>query len=381
MAEKNIWIGLSGGVDSSVAAALLQEQGHDVTGVYLKCWEDTLPDGSCPWEEDQKDAQAVAGVLGIPFRSINLVKPYRERVFQYMLDEYKAGRTPNPDVVCNREIKFGLFLEEALAADADAVATGHYARLAYKRSAANGNAKPRETVQLLAGVDGNKDQSYFLWQLKQEQLRHALFPIGHMQKAQVRAEAQRRGLKTATKPDSTGVCFVGEVPMQEFLERFIAPNPGPVLTSAGKQVGEHRGLHYYTIGQRKGIGVTGGGPPYFVAEKDEARNALVVVSPAEEGNSLYATELLADSVNWISPTSSLNGGGETSTINVLARIRYRQPLQHATVMQNGGGDLPAGRQGPSTIRVVFDEPQRAVTPGQSVVFYDGDIMLGGGVIR
>jgi tRNA-specific 2-thiouridylase len=260
-------------------------------------------------------------------------------------------------VVCNREIKFGLFLTEALAAGADAVATGHYVR----RLPDSLNA---ERYTLNAGLDPDKDQSYFLWQLTPQMVQHAVFPIGHMRKADVRAEAARRGFSTAEKPDSTGICFVGEVPMQEFLERFIAPNPGPVLTSSGKQVGEHKGLHYYTIGQRKGIGVWGGGPVYFVAEKDEERNALVVASPAEEGEVLHTQELLADSLNWIGGSPPEDG------IRVLARVRYRQPLQEATLHH----------EGEDCIRVVFDAPQRAVTPGQSVVFYRGEEMLGGGVI-
>ena len=346
---KSVWVGLSGGVDSSVAAARLKDAGADVVGIYLKCWEDVLPDGSCPWEQDQADAKAVAEKLGIPFRSINLVPQYRKRVFQYMLDEYEAGRTPNPDVVCNREIKFGLFLDEALENEVEYVATGHYVR--------------RKDSQLLSGVDQNKDQSYFLWQLTPNMVRHALFPIGDMEKDDVRKEAKRLGFKTATKPDSVGICFVGEVPMQEFLEHYIKPKPGPVLTYAGKQVGEHRGLAYYTIGQRKGIGVYGGGPPYFVAEKDMERNALIVAAPAEDAR-LYARELTADSPNWIS------GERPPLPVRVRARVRYRQALQEAGVFDAGEG----------SIRVVFDEPQRAVTPGQSVVLYAGASMLGGAVI-
>lgn len=365
--KKTIWVGLSGGVDSSVAAAHLVDEGHDVTGVYLKCWEDVLPDGSCPWEKDQKDAQAVAQQLRIPFKSINLVPQYRERVFRYMVEEYAAGKTPNPDVVCNREIKFGLFLEEALADGADAIATGHYARLRTGTAPplAPGGLSPLR-LHLLAGTDKNKDQSYFLWQLKQEQLRHALFPVGHMNKSDVRLEARKRGFQTAEKPDSTGVCFVGEVPMQEFLAQFIQERPGPVFTTAGKQVGEHKGLAYYTIGQRKGIGIFGGGPPYYVAEKDSSRNALIVAAPAETGSALYSDELTAHSVNWFDER------GPTSLMRVKARIRYRQPLQDATI----------NYRGPTNIVVTFDEPQRAVTPGQSVVLYDlaGEELLGGGII-
>lgn len=356
VAGKNIWVGLSGGVDSAVSALLLRDAGASLTSIYLKCWEDILPDGSCPWEQDQKDAEAVAQKLGIPFRSINLVEPYRRRVFQYMLDEYEAGRTPNPDVVCNREIKFGLFLEEALANGADAIATGHYVR--------------RDGEQLLMGADNNKDQSYFLWQLTPRMTRHALFPIGEMEKPLVRRMAAEEGFAVADKPDSVGICFVGEVPMQEFLEHYIAPTPGPVLTSGGVQVGEHRGLAYYTIGQRKGIGVYGGGPPYFVAEKDKERNALIVVAPSEEAK-LYEDSCMADEVNWISGEAPfVVEQGISLPMKVAVRVRYRQALQGATLEEREDG----------RVHVAFDEPQRAVTPGQSVVFYQGEVMLGGGVI-
>lgn len=359
---KKVWVGLSGGVDSSVAAARLLGAGADLHGVYLKCWEDALPDGRCPWEQDQKDAQKVAEQLSIPFRSINLVPQYKERVFRYMLNEYESGRTPNPDVVCNREIKFGLFLEEALANGADFIATGHYVRKQLEFPISNFPIS-KNPMQLLMGIDQNKDQSYFLWQLTSQMLKHALFPIGDMEKTAVREEAARRGFETADKPDSTGICFVGEVPMQEFLEHYLEQNPGPVLTLDGTVVGEHKGLHYYTIGQRKGIGVYGGGPPYFVTEKNKEKNALIVVPPAQEAI-LYGSELIADELNWIS--------GEAPKLpkSVMARVRYRQQLQEARVEE-----LDEGR-----IRVTFTQPQRAITSGQSVVLYDRDVMLGGGVI-
>ncbi len=347
---------MSGGVDSSVTAALLKKQGKfNVVGIYMKCWQDGE---YCTSERDAEDARLVAEKLDIPFYVFDLTREYREKVFDYMVREYAAGRTPNPDVFCNSEIKFGIFLEKCLALGADFIATGHY-------------AKKTDSV-LLQAKDKNKDQSYFLWRLNQEQLKHVLFPVGDYLKSEVREMAREFGLPTADKKDSQGLCFVGNVSFDEFLRDFIPKNPGPIMTASGKKIGKHDGLSFYTIGQRHGIGI-GGSAPYYVAAKELKTNTLVVAE-WNENEGLFKKEIEIADVNWI---AGLPAGG--SPLGCEARIRYRQPLQKCSIILFG--DQVA------KLMVVFDEPQRAVTPGQSAVFYKGERdlptgrqVLGGGII-
>lgn len=341
---KRVVVGMSGGVDSSVAAALLKKEGYEVTGVFMKNWAD--PKYPCPWEEDRRDAMRVAALLDIPFQTWDFSKEYRDEVVSYMIREYGAGRTPNPDVMCNREIKFGLFLQKALSIGADFVATGHYVR--------------RVGNTLAIAKDLNKDQSYFLWTLTEAQVERSLFPVGEFTKPEVRAMAKQLGLPTAEKPDSQGVCFVGEIDVAEFLRDHIPSRRGTVRTTAGKVVGEHDGAEFYTIGQRHGLGV-GGGIPYYVTEKNIKTNT-VVVAEGPHDNALFGRELIAAEVNWIS-------GAPLLPLDIEARIRYRQPLERARIINHESG-----------IRVIFEQDQRAITPGQSVVFYKEGMMLGGGVI-
>ncbi|MDP3795437.1 MAG: tRNA 2-thiouridine(34) synthase MnmA, partial [bacterium] len=327
------------------------------------------------------DARRVAEALGIPFYVWDFEAEYKERVAQHTISEYAAGRTPNPDVLCNKEIKFGLFLERARALGADYIATGHYVRKEPEFPVADSQHSnspqdaelPRniENYKLKVAKDLNKDQSYFLWTLTQEQLRHCLFPIGDYLKPEVRALAREFGLPTADKKDSQGLCFVGEVDMQQFLGRYIAPRPGAIVTASGKTIGRHQGLSFYTIGQRRGIEI-GGGIPYYVAQKDSVTNTLVVAEgPYDEA--LFRQELTVHSVNWISSAPKL-------PLRCQARIRYRQPLQEARMTrdESGGQASPAVRHWPFSIR--FTKPQRAVTPGQSIVFYLKEAVIGGGVI-
>ena len=344
---------MSGGVDSSVTVALLKEQGYDVVGVHIKMWSD--PSIPCNFKEDRYDAMRAAEKIGIPFQTWDLTEEYRTAVVEYMIREYAAGRTPNPDVMCNRHVKFGVFLRRALEAGADFVATGHYARIRNQESGIR---------SLDAARDKNKDQSYFLWTLGQEQLKHCLFPIGEYTKPEVREIARKFSLPTAEKKDSQGICFIGEIDLNAFLKKHIPMRPGLIVTTAGRIVGEHDGLAFYTIGQREGLGI-GGGIPYYVAAKDATANTLVVAEGPYDKN-LFRQELAVMDVNWISGSAPPSGG-----FRCEARIRYRQPLQKCTVNLQ-----------PTTykLQTIFDEPQRAVTPGQSIVFYRGEEMLGGGII-
>ena len=399
---------MSGGVDSSVAAALLKygdarlpagRQGFDVVGIHLKMWAprenqeagsmDQGLESVCRQQyQDRIDAVAVAAKLDIPFQTWDLSEEYRRVVVEYMIRGYAAGRTPNPDVMCNREIKFGLFLKRALETGADYIATGHYAR---KREVKNKKSKSK-SYALAQARDTNKDQAYFLWTLTQEQLRHCLFPIGEYQKSEVREMARKFGLPTAEKPDSQGVCFIGEFNMREFLKNYIPERPGRVETAAGAVVGEHSGVEFYTIGQRHGIGL-GGGIPYYVANKDLAANTITVAEGPYDGN-LFRKELIATDTSWVS------GQAPHFPLRCQARIRYRQPLQRCTVQadENDQSDkidltfLPSEAihraQRSTNLIIRFTEPQRAVTPGQSIVFYRGEPfdpaqgkeMLGGGII-
>ncbi len=353
--KPKVLVGMSGGVDSSVAASMLLDQGYDVAGAFMKNWSDAKDPrtGECAWKEERRDAMRVAADLGIPFETFDFEEEYARRVVDYLYREYAAGRTPNPDVLCNREVKFDLFLKEAVARGADFVATGHYARVA--RKADGGYA-------LLAGADREKDQSYFVHALGQEQLKRVLFPIGHLDKRDVRAYAKAKGIAVADKKDSQGICFIGKVEMREFLKRVLAPKPGAIVTVDGREVGRHGDAQAFTIGQRHGLAV-GGGPALYVVGIDVATGTVTVAEGADHP-ALFRPELLAGEFHWVA--------GEAPELPrpCQARIRYRQPLQRCLV--------EAGERG--RIRVRFGIPQRAVTPGQFVVLYDGEEVLGGGVI-
>jgi tRNA-specific 2-thiouridylase len=360
---RRIVVGLSGGVDSAVTAWLLKRAGHEVVGIFMKNWEED-DDEHCSSRQDFLDAASVADVIGIEIEHVNFAADYKDRVFAEFLREYRAGRTPNPDVLCNAEIKFKAFLDHALRLGAERIATGHYARV---RELAG-------RMQLLKGIDGQKDQSYFLHRLNQAQLARTLFPLGELKKTEVRRIAAEIGLPNAKKKDSTGICFIGERPFREFLARYLANAPGPIEDDRGRAIGSHVGLSFYTLGQRKGIGIGGlkdgsdaraGGEhaPWFVAGKDLDRNVLTVV-PGHDHPWLLSTRLLAADASWVAGTPPAAG-------RYAAKTRYRQAdapctLEHADES--------------ATLRIAFDAPQWAVTPGQSAVLYDGDVCLGGGVI-
>ena len=350
-------VGMSGGVDSSVTALLLKEQGYDVVGIFMKNWDDTDENGVCTATEDYKDVAKVAAQIGIPYYSVNFEKEYWDRVFEHFLAEYRAGRTPNPDVMCNKEIKFKAFLDYAMDLGADYVATGHYAQVTVDE---NG------VTHMLRGVDNNKDQTYFLSQLSQEQLSKTMFPLGGMEKSEVRAIAERAGLATAKKKDSTGVCFIGEKNFKQFLSNYLPAKKGNMVTLDGEVKGQHDGLMYYTIGQRQGLGIGGGGAtqePWFVVGKDLATNTLYV-GQGFHHPALYADRLEASQIHF---TTDQDRGTEFSC---TAKFRYRQQDVPVTVRLLDG----------DRAEVIFDEPVRAITPGQAVVFYDGMECLGGGLI-
>ena len=380
--RRKVVVGMSGGVDSSVAAWLLKQQGFDVVGLFMKNWEDDDTDEHCTTRADLVDAASVADVIGIELEAVNFAAEYRERVFARFLTEYRAGRTPNPDVLCNSEIKFRAFLDHALALGADAIATGHYARVrrvgadraraprgagdsSHEQDAAGG--APR--VALLKALDAGKDQSYFLHRLTQAQLAPVLFPLGEMHKRDVRAIAKREGIPTWAKKDSTGICFIGERPFREFLARYLPRTPGPMVTPEGVEVGRHEGLAYYTLGQRQGLGIggtkDGGAEPWFVAGKDMAANALVVVQGHDHPR-LYRDTVDATDLHWID--------GAAPAADTLARLgaktRYRMPDAPCAVTLDATG----------TAHAAFATPQWAPTPGQYLVLYEGDVCLGGGVI-
>ena len=350
-------VGMSGGVDSSVSALLLKEQGYEVEGLFLKNWEedDGTDDGTAM--PDLADAQAVCDRIGIKLHTANFAAEYWDNVFEYFLAEYQAGRTPNPDILCNREIKFKAFLDYALALGADLIATGHYVR----RRDIDGR------TELLKGLDPNKDQSYFLHAVGGEQIARTLFPVGELEKPEVRAIAEKYGLATAKKKDSTGICFIGERRFSDFLKQYLPAQPGDIETTDGTVIGRHAGLMYHTIGQRQGLGIGGmknaDDSPWYVLEKDLARNVLIV----GQGNDhpwLFSRALHASSIFWVNPL-------ELPEPRALrAKVRYRQADQDCVLERTADG-----------YRAVFDQPQRAVTPGQSVVFYDGEVCLGGGVIE
>ena len=353
--DTRVVIGMSGGVDSSVAALLLKEQGYDVVGIFMKNWDESDDLGYCTSAQDYEDVRRVCDQIGIPYYSVNFEKEYWDRVFTYFLDEYKRGRTPNPDVMCNKEIKFKAFLEHALKLGADYLATGHYAQVDFKDG----------EYRLLRGADSNKDQTYFLNQLNQYQLSKAMFPIGHLEKKDLRQIAKDANLATATKKDSTGICFIGERNFKEFLSNYLPAQPGDMVSLEGEIKGKHDGLMYYTLGQRKGLGIGGAGTgePWFVVGKDLEKNILYVTQ-GESHPSLYSYGLIATDLQFVSEKP------KKEVFKCTAKFRYRQPDQGVTVHI----------QEDNTCKVIFDEPQKAITPGQAVVFYDGDVCLGGATI-
>jgi tRNA-specific 2-thiouridylase len=388
---KRVVVGLSGGVDSSVTAYLLKEQGYEVIGMFMKNWHDdsvTISD-ECPWLDDSNDAMIVAQHLGIPFQAIDLSVEYKDRIVDYMFREYQAGRTPNPDVLCNREIKFDIFLKAALKLGADYVATGHYAR----REEIEINGK--KVYRLLTGKDPNKDQSYFLCQLTQEQLSKALFPVGELLKPEVRDIAKKAGLATAEKKDSQGLCFIGKVHLPDFLQQRLEPKKGKVVAidatagmyqngkqsddlahvsepfhyskELGKVVGDHNGAHYYTIGQRKGLKMGGFAEPMFVIGTDTTEN-IIYMGMGENHPGLYRKGLFIPNTDehWVRTDLKLTVG---ESRNYLARIRYRQQLENCTLHKKEEG-----------LYIIFDKPQKAITPGQFAAWYDGEELIGSGVI-
>lgn len=352
-------IGMSGGVDSSVAALLLKQQGYDVVGLFMKNWDDTDDEGYCTATEDYEDVAKVAEQIGIPYYSVNFEKEYWDRVFEYFLQEYRNGRTPNPDVMCNKEIKFKAFLDYAMGLGADYIAMGHYAQL---ETDENG------VVHLLRGKDANKDQTYFLSQLSQAQLKKAIFPLGHLEKPQVRKIAEEAGLATAKKKDSTGVCFIGERDFNEFLANYLPNKPGKMMTLDGREMGEHMGLMYYTIGQRQGLGIGGtagtSNEPWFVIGKDQATQTLYVGQGYHHDN-LYSEYLEASEIHFTTDNWT------EKEFECTAKFRYRQKDINVKVQLDESG---------TKAKVIFDEPVRAVTPGQAVVFYRDEECLGGGLI-
>jgi tRNA-specific 2-thiouridylase len=353
-----IVVGLSGGVDSAVTAWLLKQQGNEVVGVFMKNWEADDLEDDCPIAQDYKDVLAIGETLGIEVELVNFAKEYQERVFSYFLAEYQSGRTPNPDVLCNAEIKFKAFLDHAMSLKADYLATGHYARL-------DGETPNRK---LLKAVDANKDQSYFLHRLSQTQIAKALFPLGGYNKPDVRELARQANLPVAEKKDSTGICFIGERPFREFLQRFMPLQPGVMRTPEGRTVGEHQGLMYYTLGQRQGLGIGGlkwavEGEPWFVAGKDMAKNELIVVQ-GHDHPLLLSDRVAANDLSWVGRPPEVGARYD-------AKTRYRQQDAICQVEKLADGELA----------LRFEAAQWAVTPGQSVVVYDGEVCLGGGIIQ
>ena len=382
MAKPRVLVGLSGGVDSSVSAALLLEQGYDVVGGFMKNWseevkseKEKVKSSECDWRTERRDAMRVAAQLGIPFHTFDFEEEYRAKVYEYMIAEYKAGRTPNPDVLCNKYMKFDLFLQKADELGCDFIATGHYARVTRDPLPLIEGESEGELgiTHLLAGLDTNKDQSYFLCQLTQSQISRALFPIGDLEKPAVRELARKYNLPVAEKKDSQGICFVGKVDMNDFLAARITPHDGNIITTDGNIIGQHHGFEFYTIGQRGGLGIGGGTPYYVVDRKPETSDVIVAVG--ENDPALYRTQLVATNL-----TETIDGNLQRYFGKKLsARIRYRQPLAACTIetlpLTEGESEGELHR-----VTVTFDAPQRAVAPGQFIAFYDGEKLVGSGVI-
>jgi len=346
--RETVYVGMSGGVDSSVTAALLLDAGYNVVGVYMKNWSKDLPGHHCTWEEDYQDAKKVATQLGIEFKLYDFENEYRQKVVDYMVAEYQAGRTPNPDIMCNQEIKFKLFLDTALEDGADYIATGHYARV--------------KNGQLLVGLDKNKDQSYFLYRVNEEALKKTIMPVGELEKPKVREIAKRLGLATAEKKDSQGICFVGKVGIKEFLETELGPQkPGQIIDQDGKIVGDHEGSLYYTIGQRHGLNV-GGGLPYYVIGKNVTKNQVFVTTDISD-KKLWNQELTLSDLHWINEAPKTNGG-------YMIRTRYRADLVEVKSIKKDGDNYI----------IELKDEVRAITPGQSAVIYENDRVVGGGIV-
>jgi len=356
--RQKIAVGVSGGVDSAVTALLLHQAGHEVVGIFMQNWEADREDPFCTAEQDLSDARAICNQIGIPLETANFAPQYWEQVFQYCLDEFASGRTPNPDIWCNREIKFKVFLQHALALGADKLATGHYAQI---NSAA-------ETFHLQRAIDNNKDQTYFLYTLGQSQLQHCVFPIGTYLKPDVRRLAEQHQLINHAKKDSTGICFIGERKFKDFLKEFLLAQPGDMETPEGKKIGKHDGVMFYTIGQRKGLQIGGrrdsDDEAWYVLAKDVKRNVLIV-GQGHDHPLLYASTLICDNVHWVSSSAPI------TPCNLTAKARYRQIDQPCRLTQLNKNEF----------KVEFNEPQRALTPGQSIVFYQDQICLGGGTIN
>lgn len=352
---KHVIVGMSGGVDSSVAALRLVQQGYEVSGIFMQNWEDD--DEHCTARQDYRDAKGVADKLGIPLSTVNFADEYWERVFEHFLTEYGAGRTPNPDILCNKEIKFNAFLEHAHEQGADAIATGHYAQV----------GRTGDSVQLLRGSDNNKDQSYFLYTLNQRQVGATLFPVGDLDKPALRQMAQDAGIHVHNKKDSTGICFIGERKFNQFLAEYLPAQPGDMITDAGDAIGTHNGLMFYTLGQRQGLGIggqtDGDESPWYVLAKDVPNNILVV-GQGHDHPMLFRGSLVSHDMHWVA------GQAPSNEFRCTAKVRYRQQDQDVQISVRENGDIKA----------IFDQPVRAITPGQSIVLYDGDVCLGGGVI-
>ena len=362
--NRKVIVGMSGGVDSSVAALLLQRQGYAVEGLFMKNWEEDDNTDYCTAKEDLADAQSVCERLGVPLHQANFAAEYWDNVFEHFLDEYKLGRTPNPDILCNREIKFKVFLDYAKVLGADYVATGHYARLRHEDG----------KTQLLRGLDANKDQSYFLQAVSSSEFEKCLFPVGELQKSEVRAIAAENDLDTFDKKDSTGICFIGERRFKDFLQTYIPAKSGVIETLTGEVIGQHQGLMYHTLGQRQGLGIGGVkhglDAPWYVVEKDMVRNVLIVAQ-GNDNPAMLSEGMVCEDIHWVSGAPSLPR-------QLKVKCRYRQSDQDCTVkVCDSENNIAMG----SELEVVFDKPQRAVTPGQWACFYDNDVCLGGGIIK